>query len=173
MSIDSDKFISAMTDGFDCRRCGTCCSVWKIPITDDDIINEPKLVENVENGFINKMIGNVISACPYYDILDGCTIYDTRPQACRDFKASPLKCMAAKINTTGLDVGKTVEEWKNQEIEEIVILSRIHTMYVQILSKILSTKKRIIGGKTIKDDLENDFLLKIVKDRTLEVSNVG
>ncbi|KKN09022.1 hypothetical protein LCGC14_1050690 [marine sediment metagenome] len=173
MNMNPDKFISAMTDEFDCRRCGTCCAVWKIPVTDEDIIEEPLLAKKVEEGFMNKMSGNVISACPFYHVMNGCSIYETRPQACRDFVASPIKCMAAKINTTGLDVGKTIEDWKNKEIEEIVIVSNIYTMYIQILTKILGMKKRIVGGKTITDDLEDDFLLKTVKDRTLEEQYVG
>lgn len=173
MDMNPNKFVSAMTDSFDCRRCGTCCAVWKIPVTDEDIIREPLLAEKIKDGFMNKMNGNVISTCPFYHITDGCDIYNTRPQSCRDFVASPVKCMAAKINTCSLDVGETVEKWKEQEIDEATILSRIYTMYIQILTKTLSMKKYVVGGKTIKDDLEDDFLLKTVKNRTLEEINVS
>ena len=168
MNMDPDKFIAAMNDEYDCRKCGTCCIAWKIPVTDEDLINEPRLTEVEKDGFINKMVGNVISACPFYHVMDGCGIYETRPQACRDFITSPTKCMAAKLATTGLDVGASVEKWKKDEVEEIVIVSNIYTMYIKILTKMLGMKKRIIGSRTVKDDLEADFLLNLVKNRTLK-----
>ena len=166
MNMDPEKFISAMNDGFDCRRCGTCCIVWKIPVTNEDIVREPQLEEMSEDGFMKKESFN--SPCPFYNIDKGCVIHETRPQACRDFKASPVKCMAAKISTLGIDVGKTVDEWKKQEIDEATILSRIFSQYIGTLNEILGRKKRIIGGRTVKDDLEDDFLLKTVKERAIK-----
>lgn len=167
MDMDPEKFVKAMNGGFDCRRCGTCCIVWKIPVTDDDIEREPLLANTSDDGFMTK--GGHNKPCPYYDLKTGCTIHETRPQACRDFKASPVKCMAAKISTSGIDVGVTVEKWKEQEVDEATILSRIYSQYIAMLVQVFkSTRTYVIGGRTMKDDLKDDFLLKTVKERTLK-----
>ena len=163
--MDQHKFIDAMNKEFDCRRCGTCCIVWNIPVTEDDIVREPLLKEYVKDGFMMKESFN--SPCPFYDVEEGCIIHKTRPQTCRDFKASPVKCMAAKISTANIDVGVTVEKWKEEGIDEATILSRIFSQYIEMLVQILKKKNRIIGGSTLEDDLEKDFLLKTVKERTL------
>ncbi|MCK5604341.1 YkgJ family cysteine cluster protein [Candidatus Pacearchaeota archaeon] len=165
MDMDPEKFVSAMKEGFDCRRCGTCCIVWKIPVTDEDITLESKLTEKVKDGFMEK--GDHDLPCSFYNTINGCSIYETRPQTCRDFKASPVKCMAAKISTTGIDINTTVEAWKERGLDELTILSNIYAKYVEILVSVLKMKRYVIGGKTMKDDLEDDFLLKTVKERTL------
>ena len=165
MNIDPEKFVDAMNDGFECRRCGTCCIVWRIPVTDADVIREPLLKEYVKDGFMIK--DSFSSPCPFYDVEEGCIIHKTRPQTCRDFKASPVKCMAARISTSNIDVGKTVEDWKEQGIDEATILSRIFSQYITMLMEVLKKKNRIIGGTTLEDDLERDFLLKTVKERAL------
>lgn len=170
MEMNPENFVQAMNDPFECRRCGTCCIVWKIPITDDDVEREPAFSLFSKDGFMEKQANG---GCVCYDVELGCKSYETRPQSCRDFTASPTKCMAAKISTAGIDVGETVEKWKKQEIDEATILARIYSQYVDMLTKILRTKTYVIGGKTMKDDLEKDFLLKTVKERTLEHSNVS
>ena len=63
MDMDPEKFVSAMKEGFDCRGCGTCCIVWKIPVTDEDITREPKLTEKVKDGFMEK--GGHDLPCPF------------------------------------------------------------------------------------------------------------
>ena len=146
-------FKDAMEKELECFHCGLCCIVWEIPITNEDMVREPKITEHVhihKTKNIN-VIGNPdkITPCPFLDSNTNlCTIYETRPQRCREFKASPKMCMSAYIETTGIGVQASVEDWLAKGIQEHEVLAHIYGKYLQI--------KQL--------EVLEDFLIKTVND---------
>jgi Fe-S-cluster containining protein len=75
-----------------CQRCGCCClgaregfapfGNLKIRVTERDLLKEPRLRQEVEDGFL-------FTPCPFLMVYDddvaSCKIYQTRPQACVDY----------------------------------------------------------------------------------------
>jgi hypothetical protein len=83
--------VSTLGDPFECRvasGCTACCTVWAIP---EPYANHP-------NG---KAAGE---PCQNLTAEAGCSIYLTRPQACRDFTPSLTLCGEDAAEATNLQM---------------------------------------------------------------------
>ncbi len=126
-----------------CRQCGNCCRAFWIEVSDDDLNREPRLKDRVipindvppnvrgsvggrgEQWVIPKTKGN---QCPFLigeknDTL--CSIYDTRPDACRNFIPSAFLCQCAFLDALGGDMAKTSSRLKSLGIPTEVIIYKI------------------------------------------------
>ena len=94
-----------------CERCGQCCHQLSATLSIADMNREPRLwdvavpIQHVGNPktrafmaekkhpwAINKAHRG--AACPFY--FEGCTIYETRPQICRDYPENGGTCIKEK-----------------------------------------------------------------------------
>ena len=175
-------FMGAMIQPTDCRRCGLCCNVWWIPITQIDIDREPKIEERqlISRDDLSKTVifnnpdeifvmGNDDVATPcFFHSPDGCTIYETRPNACRNFTTMPKNCMGAYIKgQTGIDTKVTAQAWEEEGIPQLVILSRIYGLYLKLKTKELKEKVRIVGSISPEQELRKDILLKLIHEQIM------
>ena len=170
---DEDKkkanFLGAMDKQIDCRRCGLCCIVWQIPITSEDVDREPVLENHLTiplDGIHRFLMGSTEKniPCPFYGRdKSECTIYETRPARCRTFIPTPRNCMSAYIETSGIGVDASVKEWREQGIDELTKASRIFAQYFKMIERELSFSL-IFGGRSLKQRLADDPLLKIIKE---------
>jgi len=86
-----------------CRRCGTCCLADMLAyVTEQDrqrwhAEGRTDILEVVEDRqvlwagdhLVSARDGRYLHGCPFLELRDGytaCSIYDTRPQVCRDFR---------------------------------------------------------------------------------------
>ncbi|HOE71426.1 MAG TPA: YkgJ family cysteine cluster protein [Deltaproteobacteria bacterium] len=86
-----------------CRRCGTCCLADMIACASSEDLarwkreNRQDILHIIENEhavwlgdhFISSLTGRPIYGCPFLEMKDGvfsCSIYETRPQVCRDYQ---------------------------------------------------------------------------------------
>lgn len=102
----------------ECRRCGTCC---KEPIIEvcygdiirwkeenrKDVLQEISFLDNYpERGYggfyIEKSVRKPKQPCPFY-IDNLCSIYGTRPMACRDYPYSQSKEKSLCVNISPVD----------------------------------------------------------------------
>lgn len=91
-----------------CRRCGKCCLADMIAyVTAEDLSRWERegrkdilhIIENEQavwlgDHFISGRTGRPIYGCPFIEIEDGlfsCSIYETRPQVCRDYRPGSSK----------------------------------------------------------------------------------
>lgn len=160
-------FIAAIDEEFECQRCGVCCTVWRIPIDDADILRNPALEEHCVNpldGVHKRLMGSkdCTEPCPFYDGKVGCVTHETRPTICRDFKPTCRNCMTAYITSSGICVRSSVEDWKNQGLEDIVITSRIYSQYIKMKQMEIASSM-VIGGKTLGQKIKDDYLLSFLQ----------
>jgi uncharacterized protein len=94
----------------DCRACGACChgdEMWvHVMAVDDQRLGEPAVrsltvLTRHGRGYFARSMKMVDGRCvAYRDRLDdggcGCSIYDVRPDICRDFRAGSPDCHAAR-----------------------------------------------------------------------------
>ena len=96
-----------------CKQCGKCCHQFGITLAIEDMNREPRLwdvavpIQNVGNPKTRAFMAEkkhswVIGgkkkrgdACPFY--FEGCTIYETRPQICRDYPQKGLPCLHLEV----------------------------------------------------------------------------
>ena len=86
-----------------CRRCGTFCLADMIACASSEDLarwkreNRQDILHIIENEhavwlgdhFISSRTGRPIYGCPFLEMKDGvfsCSIYETRPQVCRDYQ---------------------------------------------------------------------------------------
>ena len=84
-----------------CLRCGTCCMADMIADADAEDLARWKREGRADilrvycdalwagDHFMSRTTGMTIHDCPFLDFREGsffCTIYETRPRVCRDFK---------------------------------------------------------------------------------------
>ena len=78
-----------------CHQCFSCCRYLVLFVTQEDVLREPKLLTHYqEDGRIMPFLDEKKVwryQCPMLAGW-GCTIYATRPQACRDFARGSPKC---------------------------------------------------------------------------------
>lgn len=80
-----------------CKRCGHCCRTLILEASASDAKREPRLraeclpIKDTGGYFLNGFLGDM--ACRFLDKETNlCSIYPTRPQMCRDFKAGGHNC---------------------------------------------------------------------------------
>ncbi len=106
-----------------CARCGTCCRTLFVFVTPEDIAREPKLriattrLKNLpeEQATFGKYSNKYLLAagwaipCPMLDSDNLCTIYQTRPNICRQWEAENSECQRLRQKYSALGVqGKFV-----------------------------------------------------------------
>ena len=110
-----------------CQRCGKCCSAYIVLLTQEDLDREPKLftvssniklsgqeIRNPDGKYCretNTTEGN--RTCPLYKEDVGCTIYDTRPDVCRNYRASFYNCLHGRLGSTGF----SVKDWYKNNMD--------------------------------------------------------
>ncbi len=87
----------------ECSRCGKCCLADMIAYVTSEDLNRWKkenrqdilhIIENEQavwmgDHFISSRTGRPIYGCPFLEVKDGlftCSIYETRPRVCRDYR---------------------------------------------------------------------------------------
>lgn len=97
-------------NNFTCRKCGACCQTLYITITPEDLAREPKLHKAVtrlkhrpeHQNILGEYSDRFLLAagwaipCPMLGADNLCTIYETRPLACRQWQAEPQRCQRLK-----------------------------------------------------------------------------
>lgn len=73
----------------ECKRCGSCCSLFDVPLTSKEC---ERLSHDYSDGIpVIRMgtisyNGSLVRVCVYFDNkLNECTIYEERPEVCRLF----------------------------------------------------------------------------------------
>lgn len=122
-----------------CRHCGVCCRVYGISLCDEDLEREPRLKElavsvaelpqKTQPTFLKRLgekycirYGKDGDPCPFLYEEKGkyfCSIYETRPNACRRFPASLLFCKIAALYAQGFDLNLNMKRWTVEGIPQI------------------------------------------------------
>jgi Fe-S-cluster containining protein len=111
-----------------CNRCGMCCSMYEIALTEHDLDREPELnavsrpIQKFEregyciNDKYNRIVNTIGSSrrCPFYKDGFGCSIYKSRPEICRDYIPTLSNCLKARMGNAGFNI----EEWGKHCITE-------------------------------------------------------
>ena len=82
-----------------CKSCkGQCCKVgFIVTVTETDIIYNDESLVHQNEGFIKNMKSNGDGyTCIALDSEGKCSIWQKRPQACRDFEANSDRCKALR-----------------------------------------------------------------------------
>jgi Fe-S-cluster containining protein len=97
------EVIGAFRDHFVCRRCGACCQVFDgVKITE----TEMKRLGVAKNEWADTFtdidgIYYMKEPCRYYDSNKAeCTIYDGRPETCRNFPVHTVQCQDGLVHLT-------------------------------------------------------------------------
>ena len=78
----------------DCLTCGNCCKTLQIVVDDKDIARLAKRLGTTPKAFAAQYVGMAEDGvkhflasppCPFLGEGNACTVYEDRPQACRDF----------------------------------------------------------------------------------------
>lgn len=87
-----------MTASEDCIACHACCRYWRVEVTEDDIRREPRLRDHVKPGKETQwIIGNgKTEQCVLLGADGKCEIYETRPDACREFAVDSAMCRLSR-----------------------------------------------------------------------------
>jgi Fe-S-cluster containining protein len=132
-----DRFCDIFIKHQDCQRCGNCCHAhFLLPITSEDIEKEPRLLdlsrpiepsdrqnENIKSQHIR--IINLIndnSTCPLYQDGHGCSIYQNRPETCREYPPSLFNCLRAKLKRAGF----SIQTYYNNDTVEAYCSTQLH-----------------------------------------------
>ena len=82
-----------------CETCGACCRGWLVKIRSSDSVPE-----QLHDGSTMKMkFENGSYSCIALGQDNRCTIYNNRPQTCRDFQYESKECKAALDSPDGKD----------------------------------------------------------------------
>jgi len=82
----------------DCLTCGACCAVYKeVPIDPEEPLLEerPELTTDSRVGPVMRRVGDRCIAMALADGKHRCSIYEIRPQVCRDFEPGSEDCLSA------------------------------------------------------------------------------
>ena len=88
----------------ECVKCGSCCKCFRIVLSLADVNKEPRLQKVMIP--IYKILGKtrrymaekklpfaLPKPCPFLLSNNECSIYETRPQMCRDYPQGDSKCL--------------------------------------------------------------------------------
>lgn len=114
----ADNFVQFVNKEQTCQRCGKCCHAYIVLLTQDDLDREPKIfavshpIKSSEQEIINPdgkycRITNTTEdnkRCPLYKDGIGCSIYDTRPDLCREYISSFCNCLYGRLGCVGFSV---------------------------------------------------------------------
>lgn len=90
---------------FECDGCGACCRTFPIFASGADARREPRILDEARPlaehlrspGWDYRLFPlPFLDACCFLDAADRCTVYDTRPEVCREFAAGGVMCQAAR-----------------------------------------------------------------------------
>lgn len=126
-AIDKD-FFPLVSRNRTCNKCGKCCSIYKLLLTQDDLDREPKLIasscaidQSVQERFnIDKKYRRIINTiessqqCHFYAEGIGCSIYESRPEMCRNYIPTLNNCIKARMAYAGFNF----EQWSGHCITE-------------------------------------------------------
>jgi len=119
-----------------CRHCGACCRVYGISLCDEDLEREPRLKElavpiaelpQKNQPTFLKSLGEKYciryekdeDPCPFLYEEKGkyfCSIYETRPNACRRFTPTLLHCKITTLKIQGFDLTLNMNQWNVEGI---------------------------------------------------------
>jgi Fe-S-cluster containining protein len=94
-----------MMSRYECDGCGACCRTWRVLVSEEDALREPRIVQ--EGRSLPEHVRStgwayVLFPLPFHEgccFLSAdqrCDIYDTRPRVCRDFAAGSERCQEAR-----------------------------------------------------------------------------
>ena len=79
-----------------CSCCGNCCSNW-LPLSKQEKNYLSKLIKDKHlKPTVKKLSVNWYDICPFLDDKNKCSIYEQRPQICKNFKCDIQKKMNFK-----------------------------------------------------------------------------
>lgn len=78
-----------------CSHCGACCITPHISVIPSDLEREPRLKPFEFEG--RQCISANLERCPFLAEENLCSIYETRPMTCREFKPAPWICQYEKL----------------------------------------------------------------------------
>lgn len=96
---------SAAHGGFECDGCGACCETWRVLVSEEDAVREPRI--RAESRELPEPQRTVLwrfvlfplpfhGSCCFLDAEKRCTVYETRPRVCREFEAGSPRCQEAR-----------------------------------------------------------------------------
>ena len=123
-----NDFVSIVNKERDCNRCGMCCNSYDVLLTHNDLAMEPELNAasrsikeserkrcGIDSRFIKVMNTETNSQrCPlYWDDL-GCSVYENRPELCRNYAPTLNNCFKSRLGYAGF----ILELWGSHNITE-------------------------------------------------------
>lgn len=87
---------------FNCDGCGACCKTFPIFVTDEDAVLEPRLRSEGQRNSNSSQHPICLYPLPFHEACCflttelQCSIYETRPQVCRDVEAGGPSCQEAR-----------------------------------------------------------------------------
>lgn len=97
--------MSNPTDHYECDGCGACCAYYTIYASRQDAAREPRILAETQElgGWLETPKWSYRlhplpfhEACCFLDSDRRCTIYETRPDVCREFAAGDAPCQMAR-----------------------------------------------------------------------------
>jgi len=97
--------MSVSAEHYECDSCGACCKTWRILVSEEDAVREPRIAaearrlpenQKTEHWAFQLFPLPFHEACCFLDGENRCTIYDTRPRVCRVFEAGSDRCQEAR-----------------------------------------------------------------------------
>ena len=111
-SFDVDEIFHTQHDQvfseIDCQKCGNCCKTTPPLLLNEDITRISKKINISTKNFIRDYLikdedGDLIfnkTPCPFLGIENFCTIYEVRPNACREYPHTNRKKMHQILSLT-------------------------------------------------------------------------
>ncbi len=103
---------------YECDGCGACCSgAFPIFVSKMDADREPRVAAETrllprslaQPGWSRQLFPlPFLETCGFLDQAKRCTIYQTRPQVCRDFPAGGVQCQQARAKMGQLPLAPTL-----------------------------------------------------------------
>jgi Fe-S-cluster containining protein len=103
-----EKFHDEAFESIDCLSCGNCCKTTSPIVTQLDInrlskylrikpiaFTERYLTPHVDNTFVLR-----VTPCPFLDTDNSCSVYEDRPNSCRDYPFTNRKKMYQVLDIT-------------------------------------------------------------------------
>ena len=170
LDVIDEMFFPLIKKELPCSKCGMCCHIYTILLTQEDLDREPKLIpvsrlleqsDRNRHGLDKKCVRVVINGekrrkCPFYKDDMGCSIYKNRPEICRNYIPTLSNCLKARMAYAGFDI----EAWSPHCITEYC-KTRLHHntglcrlkdwkavyIYSQIFPYLTLEKKLMNSGK--------------------------
>ena len=105
MSIIGQEERGAAEDGYDCADCGACCRCYPIFALEADAAREPRIKDEgvycddfLRQGLVAYRIFPLArkDGCAFLQANQLCSIYETRPEACRKLEPGSRQCVEAR-----------------------------------------------------------------------------